>query len=119
MSCSRSVARIASHSIMSSTVCFIVFFIMTCPPPTSTLFPYTTLFRSLLEPTHVDLVDGSPEDQIPHGRHTHQHRARLVRRERHHGIADLDRVLEDVAVDGSADHRLHLLAAGQHLATLL
>src|SRR3989442_4994656 len=78
-------------------------------PPRSTLFPYTTLFRSLepdllepplhagvgegadldrhrhalLEPTHVDLVHGSPEDQIPHGRHTHQHRARLVRRERH------------------------------------
>src|SRR6266571_144972 len=75
--------------------------------------------HALLEPTHVDLVHGSPEDQIPHRRHTHQHRARLVRRERHHGIADLDRVLEDVAVDGGADHRLHLLAAGQHLATLL
>src|SRR3989454_12657532 len=104
-------------------------------PPRSTLFPYTTLFRShagvgegadldrhrhaLLEPTHVDLVHGSPEDQIPHGRHTHQHRARLVRRERHHGIADLDRVLEDVAVDGGADHRLHLLAPGPHLTTLL
>src|SRR2546426_2984873 len=42
-------------------------------PPRSTLFPYTTLFRS----------HGSPEDQIPHGRHTHQHRARLVRSEEH------------------------------------
>src|SRR5213592_976144 len=75
--------------------------------------------HALFEPTHVDLVHGSPEDQIPHRRHAHQHRARLVGRERHHRIADLDRVLEDVAVDGGADHRLHLLAAGQHLATLL
>src|SRR6266699_2836945 len=67
----------------------------------------------------IDRVHGSPEDQVPHGRHAHRHRASLVRRERHHWIADLDRVLEDVAVDGGADHRLHLLAAGQHLATLL
>src|SRR5213596_558802 len=75
--------------------------------------------HALLESTHVDLIYGSPEDQVPHRRHAHEHRARLVRRERHHGIADLDGVLEDVAVDGRPYHGLHLLAAGQHLATLL
>src|SRR5213592_2373451 len=75
--------------------------------------------HALLEPTDVDLVHRSPEDQVPHRRHPHQHRARLVRRERHDGIADLDRVLEDVAVDGRPDHRLHLLPARQHLAAFL
>src|SRR5467141_370699 len=75
--------------------------------------------HALLEPTHVDLVHRSAEDQVPHRRHPHQHRARLVRRERHHGIADLDRVLEDVAVDGRSDHRLHLLAARHHFAAFL
>src|SRR6266850_5003426 len=60
--------------------------------------------HALLEPTHVDLVHRAPEDQVPHRRHPHQHRARLVRGERHHGIADLDRVLEDVAVDGGPAH---------------
>src|SRR6266511_1665361 len=28
------------------------FFLMIRPPPTSTLFPYTTLFRSYLQPRH-------------------------------------------------------------------
>src|SRR5229473_372751 len=75
--------------------------------------------HTLLEPTNVDLVDGSPEDQVLHGGHAHEHGARLVRRQGHHGIADLDRVLEDVAIDGGADHGLHLLAAGQHFPAFL
>src|SRR5690606_41303999 len=34
------------------------FFVTTLPPPGSTLFPYTTLFRSLVERAHaVDAVD--------------------------------------------------------------
>src|SRR6058998_3964850 len=75
--------------------------------------------HAFLEPTHVDLVHGSPEDQVPHGRHAHQHRACLVRRQRHHGITDLDGVLQDVAVDRGAHHGLHRLAARQHLAAFL
>src|SRR2546425_5205705 len=37
---------------------FVFFFLMIRRPPRSTLFPYTTLFRSLLEavPAHVDVA---------------------------------------------------------------
>src|SRR5213078_3083732 len=75
--------------------------------------------HALLEPTHVDLVHRSPEDQVAHRLHAHQHRAGLVRREWHHGIADLDRILEDIAVDGGADHGLDRFAVGQHDAAFL
>src|SRR5690242_20847786 len=37
---------------------------MTRPPPTSTLFPYTTLFRSLEEPPVVDFKPASPGTKI-------------------------------------------------------
>src|SRR5216684_841057 len=75
--------------------------------------------HALLEPAHVDLVHRAPKDQVPHRGPPHQHGARLVRGERHHRIADLDRVLEDVAVDGGTDHRFHLLPPGEHLAAFL
>src|SRR5882762_9939712 len=75
--------------------------------------------HALLEPAHVDLVHRAAKDQVPHRGHPHQHGARLVRGERHHRIADLDRVLEDVAVDGGTHHRLHLLAPREHLAAFL
>src|SRR5437870_8329333 len=32
------------------------FFLMILRPPRSTLFPYTTLFRSVLDPLHAELV---------------------------------------------------------------
>src|SRR5436305_7195185 len=75
--------------------------------------------HALLEPTHVDLVHGAPKDQVPHGRHAHQHGAGLVRGQRHHRITDFDGVLEDVAVDGGTHHGLYLLAPGEHLAAFL
>src|SRR5438874_11014809 len=75
--------------------------------------------HALFEPAHVDLVHGATKDQVPHRRHAHQHGAGLVRRKRHDGLPDLDRVLEDVAVDRGPHHRLHLLAARQHLAAFL
>src|SRR5437763_15775986 len=34
------------HPIKSHTIYIFIFFIITRPPPRSTLFPYTTLFRS-------------------------------------------------------------------------
>src|SRR5574340_1218103 len=40
---------------------FFFFFLMIRRPPRSTLFPYTTLFRSLVEPGGVE-VDGTPID---------------------------------------------------------
>src|SRR5439155_26577444 len=33
-----------------------LFFLMTLPPPISTLFPYTTLFRSLVDRPHEGLI---------------------------------------------------------------
>src|SRR5205823_15023899 len=75
--------------------------------------------HALFEPAHVDLVHGAPKDQVPHRRHAHQHGAGLVWRDRYDGIADLDLLLEAVAVDRGPHHRLHLLAARQHLAAFL
>src|SRR5947209_13401973 len=49
-----------------SIVSFLSFFLMIRPPPTSTLFPYTTLFRS-------NLLLGS----YPMGKHSQQARQRL------------------------------------------
>src|SRR5947199_6364844 len=37
---------------------------MLLPPPTPTLFPYTTLFRSTLDIQLTSAVDGSPEHQL-------------------------------------------------------
>src|SRR2546430_11035402 len=42
---------------------FLFFFLMIRRPPRSTLFPYTTLFRSsLVDPGRVDLVDADARD---------------------------------------------------------
>src|SRR2546425_7283148 len=39
---------------MSISLCSLFFFLMIRRPPRSTLFPYTTLFRSLRRPSHAD-----------------------------------------------------------------
>src|SRR5690606_4651608 len=54
----------------------------------------------------VDLVDGAAEDEVVHVGHGHEDRALLVAAERHHGVADLDHLLEDEAVDGGLDDGL-------------
>src|SRR5439155_21832284 len=41
-----------SHIIPPTTIPYTYFFILTRPPPRSTLFPYTTLFRSNSHPTY-------------------------------------------------------------------
>src|SRR5216684_6357906 len=57
--------------------CFFFFFLMIRRPPRSTLFPYTTLFRSLsaLWPQHAD-VDGCPHSQRSE-EHTSELQSRL------------------------------------------
>src|SRR2546430_3352240 len=48
----------------SALPCFFFFFLMIRRPPRSTLFPYTTLFRSA---GHLpDRLQGEPEDHHPH-----------------------------------------------------
>src|SRR3989449_4260397 len=51
--------------LYDSIFCFFFFFLMIRPPPRSTLFPYTTLFRS--PPSHRLLQDGilRPQPLIP------------------------------------------------------
>src|ERR1017187_10895503 len=51
-------------SLAPSPVVFCVFFLMIRRPPRSTLFPYTTLFRSAKVPGHAR----GPQDR-PRGRH--------------------------------------------------
>src|SRR5437870_8295919 len=36
------------------------------PPPRSTLFPYTTLFRSIMDPSQQPFVDGGEYEASPH-----------------------------------------------------
>src|SRR5438876_5610697 len=40
-----------------------MFFLLTCPTPMSTLFPYTTLFRSRIR------FMGTGQDEVPEARH--------------------------------------------------
>src|SRR3712207_7900946 len=44
------------------------FFLMIRRPPRSTLFPYTTLFRSPPPPTHAGIDDRSPVDRSEQAR---------------------------------------------------
>src|SRR3712207_6974008 len=44
--------------LVSTCVCFFFFFLMIRRPPRSTLFPYTTLFRSILREAWPILLDG-------------------------------------------------------------
>ena len=46
---------------MMAARCLCVFFLMIRRPPRSTLFPYTTLFRSQLEPVKVMVSSQIPE----------------------------------------------------------
>src|SRR5690349_25097815 len=76
-------------SIASASSGFIVFFLMIRRPPRSTLFPYTTLFRS--------------------GRDRGPDQAREPRVAVRHAIRD---------VAGSRDRRVHLLRSEEHTSEL-
>src|SRR2546426_10353422 len=57
--------RLRSRAVSRQSVFVFFFFLMIRRPPRSTLFPYTTLFRSLLSPV-LEVVEGSLE--TPDGR---------------------------------------------------
>src|SRR3712207_7558705 len=46
---------------------YVVFFLMIRRPPRSTLFPYTTLFRSGREPLRLDLIDAEGAHDVGNG----------------------------------------------------
>src|SRR5258708_1765756 len=70
----------------------VFFFLMIRRPPRSTLFPYTTLFRSPLPHEHPVLVDGARRRPhrghgLRHGRRLHRHQGRpQQRRHQVHGL---------------------------------
>src|SRR5215510_1337995 len=45
---------------------FSLFFLMIRRPPRSTLFPYTTLFRSHFDAAQISLADLGVEGELPH-----------------------------------------------------
>src|SRR5438034_6305614 len=47
------------------------------PPPRSTLFPYTTLFRSRIQVHHLGALDG--EAALPQHVHLHRHVGNVLR----------------------------------------
>src|SRR6266536_5762090 len=78
MSISAITERNANTSLCLSILCF---FLMIRRPPRSTLFPYTTLFRSLAEPRRsrsVRAVDGPALDQL--GERSEEHTSELQSR---------------------------------------
>src|SRR3712207_7654040 len=86
---------------MNIILLYLFFFLMIRRPPRSTLFPYTTLFRSALEDTRDDaiFVDGV----------VHRLAYRLVR----HGSRRAERqVIDDAAVD------LHRPRSEEHTSEL-
>src|SRR2546422_1687102 len=60
------------HSVLTIRFSFFFFFLMIRRPPRSTLFPYTTLFRSVLEVAQLVeaamVLPGEPGRQRAHGR---------------------------------------------------
>src|SRR5216683_7534327 len=89
---------------------FLFFFLMIRRPPRSTLFPYTTLFRSLLRveadhrgvgqarPREQDHAEGDAPGQVRHAAHGHDV-ARVLLRPRPLG-GDVERVEGGLAVEG-------------------
>src|ERR1041385_9278078 len=57
--CRVTCSPLQSAAMIVYCLCFVFFFLMIRRPPRSTLFPYTTLFRSLL---------GQPDAQLDHPR---------------------------------------------------
>src|SRR5258705_3456158 len=64
-----------SGEYLTAHVVHLFFFLMIRRPPRSTLFPYTTLFRSQVELTDSVLVDGERGDDVGDG-----DRARVARK---------------------------------------
>src|SRR5947209_14361469 len=60
------------------------------PPPRSTLFPYTTLFRSLLRDARRSLRTGLREDEGGVGPARHQHVAAAAPRQHPHRVAEAE-----------------------------
>src|SRR2546426_2842645 len=77
-------------------MCFFFFFLMIRRPPRSTLFPYTTLFRS-----HGHRGIGLQPQQVEGVRHAHD----LVERAAVHGIAAVARLHADVRGFGGEDRK--------------
>src|SRR5690242_21473223 len=59
---------VIAHSTCKVAVNIVFFFLMIRRPPRSTLFPYTTLFRSSSDAIHVLLLDAEDRGCLAQGR---------------------------------------------------
>src|SRR5438067_5976416 len=64
-------------------VSFFFFFLMIRRPPRSTLFPYTTLFRSFLTGRHRSPYHGFSVEYLDHRSYTPSDELRTIRSEEH------------------------------------
>src|ERR1044071_10128017 len=73
-------SREVSRKVMTGTlICFFSFFLMIRRPPRSTLFPYTTLFRSVQEGDGGDQVTRLKRGEFEDGR-SEEHTSELQSR---------------------------------------
>src|SRR5436189_4069647 len=61
------------------------------PPPTSTLFPYTTLFRSAASSGRITFISGRSWRERPRGADARDRTDAPAGRGLHHGVAHADR----------------------------
>src|SRR2546429_8341472 len=94
----------------SSRVVDGLFFLMIRRPPRSTLFPYTTLFRSLLHDVEVEHRVAARSVREAHGEPEHRQPASHVAEPGHH--VPLARYRDDRAGAALADHPPRELSSG-------
>src|SRR5206468_10973388 len=103
-----------SHSLYLPSLVFILFFLLLPRPPTSTLFPYTTLFRSR---ERVADIQKALQQQLVDPRRRHMHRLG-----RDHPVAQLGLVARgrrDRDADRSEEHTSELQSRSDLVCRLL
>src|SRR5215216_4873584 len=102
---------------MSSQLYFFFFFLMIRRPPRSTLFPYTTLFRSEARPPRASNAGEDPSEPVLDTAHAHRVAARdgrrldpdehlVVLRHRPLDLADAQHLRRPVSIVNDCSHRV-------------
>src|SRR5438132_14108513 len=74
---------LSSFLLFCSSHLLFFFFLMIPPPPRSTLFPYTTLFRSATAPGDARQEQGDPHGRAGHRRPPRSGQVQRLRSEEH------------------------------------
>src|SRR5439155_20452495 len=97
---------------------FLIFLLIPLPPPSHTLFPYTTLFRSNELVTVIEVL--SPTNKLPgsDGSREYAHkRERLL--ESHVNLVEIDLLRGGQRIDRSEEHTSELQSRGHLVCRLL